>query len=97
MLSGLLNWHMDGGVGIIVIMILLGRARCAAAPDQPAPSPSRPVPQSFVQCTQRLTEATGLVMQTVSAQHAAYCELLIGGPQKGAEAFRRGWKASLGV
>jgi hypothetical protein len=34
--------------------------------------------QGFVQCTTRLTEATGLVMQTVSAQHAAYCELLIG-------------------
>ncbi|PRW58056.1 mTERF domain-containing mitochondrial isoform A [Chlorella sorokiniana] len=36
-----------------------------------------PSSASFVQCTQRLTEATGLVMQTVSAQHAAYCELLI--------------------
>ncbi len=45
----------------------------------PALPLSRPVSQSFVQCTQRLTEATGLVMQTVSAQHAAYCELLIGG------------------
>lgn len=32
---------------------------------------------SFVAGTTRLTEATGLVMQTVSAQHAAYCELLI--------------------
>jgi hypothetical protein len=30
-----------------------------------------------VRSTTRLTEATGLVMQTVSAQHAAYCELLI--------------------
>ena len=29
--------------------------------------------------TTRLTDATGLVMQTISAQHAAYCELLIGG------------------
>lgn len=52
------------------------------------PPPLRPAPQSFVQCTQRLTEATGLVMQTVSAQHAAYCELLIGGPQERFEGFR---------
>lgn len=35
--------------------------------------------QNFVQGTARLTEATGMVMQTISAQHAAYCELLIGG------------------
>ncbi|KAL4419596.1 hypothetical protein ABPG77_004845 [Micractinium sp. CCAP 211/92] len=32
---------------------------------------------SFVVSTTKLTEATGLVMQTVSAQHAACCELLI--------------------
>ncbi|EFN55618.1 hypothetical protein CHLNCDRAFT_52245 [Chlorella variabilis] len=34
-------------------------------------------PLEFVRSTTRLTEATGLVMQTASAQHAAYCELLI--------------------
>ena len=43
----------------------------------PRAAPRRP-PQEFVRSTTRLTEATGLVMQTASAQHSAYCELLIG-------------------
>ena len=56
------------------------RAKAAARrADPPLPAPAAPSAQSFVECTTRLSEATGLVMQTVSAQHAAYCELLIGG------------------
>lgn len=60
------------------------------------PSPTRLLQtQRFVEATSRLTEATGLVMQTVSAQHAAYCELLIGACGRGSSHRRR--TAGLGM